>query len=188
MNHQCPAYAPASLPYTKSTGNGLVKGIRSRGDIDYARELVSILPTEAERSAWSIYGWCERPKADLFVGQTSQAGSFWNLITDFQTYDFILSPGGMAVPEDLSPSLLKVVLIPEGFMVSNVTGIRVHIVRRLDGKGYEIRKRMVLRTCTFHWPTVDFSQLVIILYDPGSSYTLTILRFSPTRQTPASKL
>ncbi|PBL02491.1 alpha mannosidase-like protein [Armillaria gallica] len=114
MNHQCPAYAPAS--------NGLVKGIRSRGDIDYARELVSILPTEAERSVWSIYGWCERPKADLF------------------TYDFILSPGGMAVPEDLSPSLLKVALIPEGFMVSNVTGIRVHIVRRLDGKGYEIRK------------------------------------------------
>ncbi|KAK0191006.1 alpha mannosidase-like protein [Armillaria mellea] len=114
MNHQCPAYAPAS--------SGLVKGIRSRGDIDYARELVSILPTEAERSAWSIYGWCERPKADLF------------------TYDFILSPGGMAVPEDLSPSLLKVALITEGFMVNNVTGIRVHIVRRLDGKGYEIRK------------------------------------------------
>ncbi|KAG7449275.1 alpha mannosidase-like protein [Guyanagaster necrorhizus] len=123
MNHQCPAYVPPRLPYdTRSIGSGLVKGIRSRGDVDYARELVSIVPTEAERNAWSIYGWCERPKADLF------------------TYDFILSPGGMVVPEDLSPSLLKVALIPEGFMVNNVTGIRVHIVRRLDGKGYEIRK------------------------------------------------
>ncbi|KAK0468302.1 alpha mannosidase-like protein [Desarmillaria tabescens] len=123
MNHQCPAYAPPNLPYdTKSLGSGLVKGIRSRADVDYARELVSILPTEAERTAWSIYGWCERPKADVF------------------TYDFILSSGGKAVPEDLSPSLLKVVLIPEGFIVNNVTGIRAHIVRRLDGKGYEIRK------------------------------------------------
>ena len=30
---------------------------------------------------------------------------------------------------------------PDGYIVHNVTGIRVQIVSRLDGKGYDITKR-----------------------------------------------
>jgi hypothetical protein len=42
-------------------------GVQSRSDIDYARELVSLLPSEKDSTAWSPYGWCERPKVDIFV-------------------------------------------------------------------------------------------------------------------------
>ena len=64
------------------------------------------------------------------------------LLTDKgrQSYDFILSPDGNSVPEDLSPSLLKLGVLPDGYVIHSVTGIRTHIIRRLDGKGYDIRK------------------------------------------------
>lgn len=58
-----------------------------------------------------------------------------------QTYDFVLSPDGRNVPEDLHPSAEKLVSVADGYLVHNVTGIRVHIVSRLDGKGYDITKR-----------------------------------------------
>jgi ER degradation enhancer, mannosidase alpha-like 1 len=52
-----------------------------------------------------------------------------------------MSPNGKSAPEDLSPSLLKLGVLPDGYIIHNVSGIRTHIVRRLDGKGYDIRKR-----------------------------------------------
>jgi len=58
-----------------------------------------------------------------------------------QSYDFILSPGGEIVPEDLKPSHAKLFEVEDGFVLQNVSGIRAHIVSRLDGKGYDIVKR-----------------------------------------------
>lgn len=55
-----------------------------------------------------------------------------------------MSANGKTAQEDLSPSLLKLGIVPDGFVIQNVTGIRTHIVRRLDGKGYDIRKRAIL--------------------------------------------
>ncbi|KAJ7095302.1 alpha mannosidase-like protein [Mycena belliarum] len=115
-NHQCPAYHPLK------NGSGLSMGIRSRGDVDYARELLSQAASDVDRAAWSPSGWCERPHVNLFA------------------YEFILSAGGKNVPEDLSPSRLKLDLVDDGFIVHNVTGIRIHIVQRIDGKGYDVRK------------------------------------------------
>ncbi|KAJ7904433.1 alpha mannosidase-like protein [Mycena olivaceomarginata] len=109
--HQCPAYRP----FLQRGSSGLTMGIRSRGDVDYARELVA----QPAKRQW---GWCERPVVNLFA------------------YDFILSANSKAVAEDLSPSRLKVDVLDNGYIIHNVTGIRVHIVQRLDGKGYDIRK------------------------------------------------
>ncbi|KAJ7667940.1 alpha mannosidase-like protein [Mycena polygramma] len=116
-NHQCPAYHS----FTQK-GSGLAMGIRSRGDVDYARELLSQTASDIDESAWSPSGWCERPYVDLFA------------------YDFILSANAKIVAEDLSPSRLKLDIVENGFIIHNVTGIRIHIVQRLDGKGYDIRK------------------------------------------------
>ncbi|KAJ7499000.1 alpha mannosidase-like protein [Mycena latifolia] len=116
-DHQCPAYRPFS-----QNGSGLSMGIRSRGDVDYARELLSQAPSDVDQAAWSASGWCERPHVNLFA------------------YDFILSAGAKIVPEDLSPSRLKLDLLHDGFIIHNVTGIRIHIVQRIDGKGYDVRK------------------------------------------------
>jgi hypothetical protein len=60
-----------------------------------------------------------------------------------QSYDFILSQNGETTPEDLSPSLFKLGVLPDGYIIQNVSGIRTHVVRRLDGKGYDIRKRTI---------------------------------------------
>ncbi|KAF9055160.1 alpha mannosidase-like protein [Hymenopellis radicata] len=119
VNHQCPAYEPYSEPHKL---RGLVQGVRSRGDVEYSRELVGIQPSDLDKTFWSADGWCEQPKVDLF------------------TYDFILAPNGHVVPEDLSPSIVKIAPIAEGYMINNASGVRTHIVKRLDGKGYDIRR------------------------------------------------
>ncbi|KAF7301339.1 alpha-1,2-Mannosidase [Mycena indigotica] len=115
--HQCPAYRPHHR-----NGSSLSMGIRSRGDVDYARALLDQSPSDLDESAWSPNGWCERPNTDLFA------------------YDFILSAGGKLVAEDISPSRLKLDKVDDGFILHNVTGIRINIVQRLDGKGYDVRK------------------------------------------------
>ncbi|KII94783.1 glycoside hydrolase family 47 protein [Plicaturopsis crispa FD-325 SS-3] len=121
--HQCPVYEPVIRAYDSwENGTGLVQGIRSRPDIDYSRELIGLLASDADSYMWDANGWCETPKVDLF------------------SYDFILSPNGKVVPEDPSPSPQKLATLPDGYLVHDVTGIRTHIVSRLDGKGYEITK------------------------------------------------
>ena len=57
-----------------------------------------------------------------------------------QSYEFILSPNGGLVPEDLSPSFLKLGVLSEGYIIHNITGIRTQIVQRLDEKGFDIKK------------------------------------------------
>ncbi|KAJ3573862.1 hypothetical protein NP233_g2134 [Leucocoprinus birnbaumii] len=122
-SHQCPAYKPfIEVPNNHSTDNGLVRGIRSRSDYDYARKLLGVPASSAEIDAWSANGWCEKPVVDSF------------------SYDFILSADGRIVPEDLSPSRLKLEPVADGFILHNITGVRTQIVRRLDDQGYDVRK------------------------------------------------
>lgn len=143
-NHQCPAYHPYIHKRSQSGNDvGLVQGIQSRGDAEYARELVALLPNDVEKKIWSPDGWCERPKVDLFVSFT-WFFSRQALIFARQSFEVVLSPNGKIVHEDLSPSLLKLAVVPDGFVIHNLTGIRTYIVQRLDGKGYDVRKRTPL--------------------------------------------
>ncbi|KAI9063357.1 glycoside hydrolase family 47 protein [Trametes sanguinea] len=122
-NVQCPAYQPPVLAYDDWEGeSGLVGGVMWRADYDYARDLIGRIPTENETRWWDPEGWCMLPKHEPY------------------TYDFVLSANGEVVPEDLHPSAEKLVPVADGYLVHNVTGIRVHIVSRLDGKGYDIAK------------------------------------------------
>jgi len=122
-DHQCPAYHPFIFASgTPGADTGLVVGIRGRSDAEYSRDLVALDASEADSLHWSPSGWCEKPKVELF------------------SYDFILAPNGRVSPEDLSPSKVKLQPVPEGYVIHNVTGIRTHVVRRLEGKGYDVRK------------------------------------------------
>ncbi len=56
----------------------------------------------------------------------------------------MLSAHGEVVLEDPRPPADKIIEVADGYLVQNVTGIRVHIVSRLDGKGYDIAKRKLL--------------------------------------------
>lgn len=67
-NHQCPVYKPfIEAPNNRSADNGLVRGIRSRSDYDYARKLLEVHASSTEIDAWSPNGWCEKPIAESFV-------------------------------------------------------------------------------------------------------------------------
>ncbi|KAF9482475.1 alpha mannosidase-like protein [Pholiota conissans] len=120
VTHQCPAYEP--FAQTVDHRPGLIMGVRSRPDVDYARHLVALPPAVEDELYWSPDGWCERPRVEPY------------------SFEFILAPGGKIVPEDLSPSLLKLGPVADGFVLNNVTGVRAQIVQRLDEKGYDIRK------------------------------------------------
>lgn len=47
--------------------SGIVGGIRSREDVDYARLLVGSAPTEQDEQSFKPDGWCHIPKANLYV-------------------------------------------------------------------------------------------------------------------------
>ncbi|EIW61741.1 alpha-mannosidase [Trametes versicolor FP-101664 SS1] len=125
-NLQCPAYAPPMLAYdapedyTRDTG--LVGGVMSRVDFEYARNLIGRVHSENETRWWDPDGWCALPKHEPY------------------TYDFVLSAHGEVVLEDPRLPADKITEVADGYLVQNVTGIRVHIVSRLDGKGYDIAK------------------------------------------------
>ncbi|KZS97985.1 hypothetical protein SISNIDRAFT_405596 [Sistotremastrum niveocremeum HHB9708] len=132
VEHQeCPVYETHHEPPFTDPTDGLATGIRGRGDAEWARHLVigNLAPKfkdfieGSDSPYWSENGWCEVPRA-----------------VDVYTYDFVLSPTGTAVPEDPHPGSDKMQRIPDGFMITNVTGIRTHIVTRIDGKGYDVTK------------------------------------------------
>ena len=149
-DHRCPAYNPFTGIFRGSNKQnqrtGLVQGVRSRVDVDYARHLVGLSPNSADQAHWSPNGWCERPIVDPYV---CILFLFFLLFIELtmQSYEFILAANGRVVVEDLSPSLLKLGVVPDGYIIHNVTGIRTQIVQRLDGKGYDIRKCMNLLLC-----------------------------------------
>lgn len=140
VSHQCPAYKP----FARRSGNpkvpGLVLGVRSRPDFHYAQALVGNKPTSADMQHWDIDGWCEKPKIETYVSVLWSVGVHERNLILWQSYEFVLAPNGMVAPEDLSPSLLKVAPVADGFIINNITGIRTKIVQRMDGKGYDVRK------------------------------------------------
>ncbi|KAF9780244.1 alpha mannosidase-like protein [Thelephora terrestris] len=122
-NHQCPAYTPGITFQRKSNlGGGITGGIQSRRDVEYARFLTDGIASELERAAWSPYGFCDIPKVEVF------------------SYDFVLSHDGKTVTEDPNPDNSKLESTEHGYLIHNITGIRAHIVSRLDGKGYDITR------------------------------------------------
>ncbi|KAH7916186.1 glycoside hydrolase family 47 protein [Hygrophoropsis aurantiaca] len=122
-NHQCPAYESTRTFHFDYPWDGLIQGVGSREDVDYARYLIGLRPQPLDELQWSSYGWCAIPRVDLY------------------SYDFLLTAQpGQPVVEDPKPSVQKLELIPEGFILHNISGIRAHIVSRLDSKGYDITK------------------------------------------------
>ena len=137
-NQQCPAYEP---PYLIGTDDmpGLYVGIRSRSDFDYARFIVSAALSDGDETWWHLNGWCTVPAVDQYVSYLHAASPIlksWRL----QIQEFILSIDGKTVKEDTSPGLEKIYPVPDGFMVRSVNGLRIRMVSRLDGRGYEVTK------------------------------------------------
>jgi hypothetical protein len=74
-----------------------------------------------------------------------------------QSYEFVLSVDGKVVTEDVNPGPHKLVHVQDGYIVQNVSGIRVHIVTRLDGKGFDIVK--CERALIHRWQVLTVSSL-----------------------------
>ncbi|KAI5124722.1 hypothetical protein M0805_005360 [Coniferiporia weirii] len=121
-NLQCPAYRSVRVGVDEfdDEDTGLATGILYRPDVDYARALVGAASLDTEESWWSVYGRCDVPSANLY------------------SYDFILSADGKHVIEDTNPGPQKLYEVDDGYVIQNVSGIRTHIVSRLDGKGYDV--------------------------------------------------
>ena len=66
-NHQCPAYDPFQGFVPTGVVGGLMHGVGSRSDVDYARELVGLKPQPLDEHHWSPDGWCSLPQVDPFV-------------------------------------------------------------------------------------------------------------------------
>ncbi|KAH6914987.1 alpha mannosidase-like protein [Coprinopsis sp. MPI-PUGE-AT-0042] len=121
VSHQCPAYQSHGQSGANRTRT-LSQGVRSKPYVEYARSLVGASATEADKKWWFPDGWCEKPKIDIY------------------SYEFVLSSNGDTVAEDLSPSVRKLAVVSDGFVVNNVTGLRTKIIQRMDGQGYDVRK------------------------------------------------
>ncbi|KDQ07463.1 glycoside hydrolase family 47 protein [Botryobasidium botryosum FD-172 SS1] len=138
-NLQCPVYEPpmwygpkaqvgAGKGVQRGKGNmrlGLVGSVRNRGDTEYARHLTmseSGFASRQDELEWSSYGWCETPRLAAHV------------------YDVILTTGGKTVVEDVSPPLKKLRKFVDGYLLSNVSGIRLQMTSRLDGMGYDVTR------------------------------------------------
>ncbi|KZW03978.1 alpha-mannosidase [Exidia glandulosa HHB12029] len=123
---QCPPYEQRHLNLQKANNSAFMGGIRSLPEFEFGRHLLGILPSsklaEDDEPYWMHDGWCEKPKHQQY------------------TFDFVLSVGGEKVSEDPLPGPAKLVQVPEGFMLYDVSGIRTHLRTRLDGKGVEITR------------------------------------------------
>ena len=52
-----------------------------------------------------------------------------------------MAASGKTIPEDVHPTSEKLRPVSDGYVLQNVSGIRAHVVSRLDGRGYDITKR-----------------------------------------------
>lgn len=147
-NLRCPAYTPPQYPEDESYG--LVTTIRSRGDAEFARLTVGLdiysHAAEEDSHFWFPGGWCEMPQVDLYVRLSpSYTNSILTKLRE-KSMDFILSSDGSTVPEDSSPDSTKLYMVNDGYVITNMTGIRAFLTTRLDGRGYDITR------CTlFHY-------------------------------------
>ncbi|EIW82385.1 glycoside hydrolase family 47 protein [Coniophora puteana RWD-64-598 SS2] len=146
-NHQCPAYHPFHTSTHENYDDGLTLGIGQREDVDYVRHIIGLRTQPSDELYSSPHGWCAAPQMELY------------------SYDFILAAHGGLVPEDPSPSSRKLSLAEGGYLLHNVTGIRAHIVSRLDGKGYDITKLGPHAVRTGQLVYVDDPALVLHSFD-----------------------
>ncbi|KAI0698930.1 alpha-mannosidase [Cytidiella melzeri] len=119
---ECPVYFPPLIGSDMYRESGITTNIYYRADMEYARELVHAPASPLEEASWLHYGECLVPKVDLY------------------TYNFLLSADGSSTPEDLHPGPHKLVAVSDGYILQNLTGVRAHIVSRMDGKGYDVTK------------------------------------------------
>ncbi|PCH41185.1 glycoside hydrolase family 47 protein [Wolfiporia cocos MD-104 SS10] len=147
-HHQCPAYEPPLIAFDDwDAETGMTTNIRARSDADFVRELIGVKPTSQDAKTYFPGGWCEIPKMALF------------------SYDFILSPNGQNIPEDMNPGAGKLGFLPDGYILHNISGIRAHIVSRLDGQGYDITKLGPYTVKTGQLVYVDDPELVLVPQD-----------------------
>jgi len=66
-NHQCPVYEHVQDVLPDGTIGGLIRGIGSRADAEYARNLIGLEPQPLDEHYWSPDGWCTTPRVDLYV-------------------------------------------------------------------------------------------------------------------------
>ena len=67
---QCPAYHPFQGFVTGGIATDLTRGVGSRPDVDYARELIGLRPQSLDERYWSPDGWCSVPEVEPFVRPT----------------------------------------------------------------------------------------------------------------------
>lgn len=138
----CPAYYPPVLGITDDDhwSPGIVGSIKDRVDVETARHLVG--GSDSGQDWWSVDGWCELPQVEEYA------------------FDFILSTDGKPKPEDLSPGSKKLKKVDDGFVINDITGIRAHIVRRLDDRGYDVTKLGPHRVLTGQTVYVNDSRIL----------------------------
>ena len=145
---QCPAYqSPFTVHSAAEDSGGLLAGVHSRPDMDYVQYLVAPNTQDDNPSTWRPDGWCVLPQVELYVSHSLNCSYTSAERMCCQSYDFILSATGQDIQEDLHPSLEKIASVPDGYILHNVSGIRAHIVTRLDGKGYDITQCKSYLSC-----------------------------------------
>ncbi|KZV75403.1 glycoside hydrolase family 47 protein [Peniophora sp. CONT] len=119
---ECPAYFPPEFSgYGDKAGSGLTVGIRTRTDFDYPTHLLGMDPIN--EVGWHPQAECVMPKVDVYL------------------FEFIMSADSAEeAVEDKTPSTKKIALIPGGFMVQDIKGLRTRVTTRIDGRGYDITK------------------------------------------------
>ncbi|KZT58834.1 glycoside hydrolase family 47 protein [Calocera cornea HHB12733] len=138
----CPAYYPPLLGIAENDqwSPGIVGGVKDRVDVETARHLVG--GDDSGQEWWTADGWCEVPQVEEYA------------------FDFILSTDGKPKPEDLAPNAKKLRKVADGFVLNDISGIRAHIVRRLDDKGYDITKLGPHRVLTGQTVYVNDSRIL----------------------------
>lgn len=67
-NLQCPAYQPPKFGNNYNDNNGLLGGVQSREDFDFARALVGAESTSSDEQWWSSDNQCILPPIIPYVG------------------------------------------------------------------------------------------------------------------------
>jgi mannosidase alpha-like ER degradation enhancer 1 len=76
-----------------------------------------------------------------------------------QSLEYILSANTGETEEDVNPAPYKLRKVGDGYVLWNVTGIRMKMTSRLDGKGYDITRRKSLNS-RYRYACIDRTSIV----------------------------
>lgn len=105
--------------------------------------------TDVDKFWWRPDGWCDATQAEEYVSFRLIILIIMALLwqsADFtwprpsQVVEWIISPDGRYVVEDNAPSSSKISLISGGFMIHNISGLRLQASARVDRSGYDVTK------------------------------------------------